>query len=147
MLLKQPRMVLTAIGQLGMFEQLAVCASNRNASAKTESLVVVGNWNRDLKGNPDVSNFQVYLVVCVDEHNQPLHDIVGMMNPQPRAGLVSAQAFALTPHAEPEAIVPAPQAAPASYQKTQATLSASEAIDVKSSTVPSVDKGEDPIPF
>ena len=66
-LLKQPRMVLTAISQLGMFD--------RTASSKTESLVVVGNWNRDLKGNPDVSNFQVYLVVFLDEQNQPLHDI------------------------------------------------------------------------
>jgi hypothetical protein len=67
MLLKQPRMVMTPISQLGMFD--------RTASAKTESLVVVGNWNRDLKGNPDVSNFQVYLVVFLDDQNQPLHDI------------------------------------------------------------------------
>jgi Family of unknown function (DUF5895) len=66
-LLKQPRMVLTAISQLGMFD--------RTASSKTESLVVVGNWNRDLKGNPDVSNFQVYLVVFLDDKNQLLHDI------------------------------------------------------------------------
>jgi hypothetical protein len=66
-LLKQPRMVLTAISQLGMF--------NRTASSKTENLVVVGNWNRDLKGNPDVSNFQIYLVVFLDDKNQLLHDI------------------------------------------------------------------------
>ena len=66
-LLKQPRMVLTAISQLGMFD--------RTASSKTESLVVVGNWNRDLKGNPDLSNFQVYLVVFLDDKNQLLHDI------------------------------------------------------------------------
>jgi Family of unknown function (DUF5895) len=66
-LLKQPRMVLTAISQLGMFD--------RTASAKTESLVVVGNWNRDLKGNPDVGNFQVYLVVFLDEQNQLLTQV------------------------------------------------------------------------
>ncbi len=66
-LLKQPRMVLSAISQLGMFD--------RTASAKTESFVVVGNWNRDFKGNPDISNFQVYLVMFFDKQNQRLHDI------------------------------------------------------------------------
>ncbi len=67
MLLKQPRMVMTPISQLGMFDRIA--------SAKTENLVVVGNWNRDLKGNPDIGSFQIYLVVFLDEQNQLLHDI------------------------------------------------------------------------
>jgi Family of unknown function (DUF5895) len=236
-LLKQPRMVMTPISQLGMFD--------RTASAKTESLVVIGNWNRDLKGNPDVSNFQVYLVVFVDNQNQPLHDIplkltakgshqaslaehwqksctavalahaqamkvpfrprneiynalcvfvptivrklvgeskkspacyidgfvqptadnwqefflgshediadavVGMMNPQPRTRLLSAQTFALAAHMEPEAVEPHPQlpSAPAAYPQAHITHAASEAIDVKSSIVPSVDDGEDRIPF
>jgi Family of unknown function (DUF5895) len=236
MLLKQPRMVLTPISQLGMFD--------RTASAKTESLVVVGNWNRDLKGNPDIGNFQVYLVVFLDEQNQQLHDIplkltakgshqaslaeqwqksctavalahskamgvpfrprneiynalcvfvpvitrklvgeskkspacyidgfdkpttdnwqkfflgnqediadavVGMMNPQPRTRLVSAQSFALTPHVEPEAVDPkALPAAPATYPKTRATFPSGEEIDVQSSIVPSVEDGDDRIPF
>jgi Family of unknown function (DUF5895) len=235
MLLKQPRMVMTPMSQLGMFD--------RTASAKTESLVVVGNWNRDLKGNPDVSNFQVYLVVFLDDQNQPLHDIplkltakgshqaslaeqlqksctavalahsqamgvpfrprneiynalcvfvpvitrklvgdtkkspacyiedfnkptadnwteyflgnqediadavVGMMNPQPRTRLVSAHSFALTPHTEPEAIDPQHQVAPATYPKTYATLSASDAINIQSSIVSSHEDGEDHIPF
>jgi Family of unknown function (DUF5895) len=236
-LLKQPRMVMTPISQLGMFD--------RTASAKTESLVVISNWNRDLKGNPDIANFQVYLVVFLDQQNQPLHDIplkltakgahqaslseqwqkscnavalghaqamntafrprneiyhalcvfvptivrklvgetkkssacyiegfvkptadnwqdfflgsqediadavVGMMNPQPRARLVSAQSFALTPTQEPEVIAPVPQlqgSAPVSYSKTLA-IAVSEAIDVKSSIVPAVDDGDDKIPF
>lgn len=234
LLLVQPRMVLTPVSQLGMFD--------RTASAKTESLVVVGNWNRDLKGNPEIGNFQVFLVVFLDEQNQPLHDIpvkltakgshqgslaehwqksctavalahsqamgipfrprneiynalcvfvpkivrklvgeskkspacyidgfvqptvdnwcdfflgnyedlanavVGMMNPQPRTRLVSAQSFALTPHVEPEAVEPkALPAAPATYPKTRATFP-SEAVDVQSSIVP-CDDGDDRIPF
>jgi hypothetical protein len=233
-LLKQPRLVMTPISQLGMFDRLA--------SAKTESLVVVGNWNRDLKSNPDVGNFQVYLVVFLNAQNQRLHEIplkltakgshqgslaeqwqksctavalahsqamnvpfrprneiynalcvfvpkivrklvgdskkspacyiegfvpptadnwqdyflgnhealadavVGMMNPQPRARLVSAQSFALASDSEPEAIAPTPQlkrSASAAYSP----LPIGDAIDIQSSIVPAVDDGEDRIPF
>ena len=214
-LLKQPRMVLSAISQLGMFD--------RTASDKTKSLVVIGNWDRHLKDNPAVSNFQVYLVVFLDDKNQPLHDIplkltakgahqgslaehwqkscnavalahsqamnvrfrprnevynalcvfvpklvrklvgetkksqvcyidgfvpptadnwqnyflgsyedvadaiVGMLNPQPRKQLASAQSFALVSQSEPEE-------APGAFSP----LCSEDAIDVKSSLVPSV---------
>jgi hypothetical protein len=235
MLLKQPRMVMTPISQLGMFDRIA--------SSKTGSLVVIGNWNRDLKGNPDIGNFQVYLVVFVNEQNQQLHDIplkltakgshqaslaehwqksctavalahskamgvpfrprneiynalcvfvpaivrklvgsskkspvcyvggfvqptadnwqkfflgnqedvanavVGMMNPQPRMRLLNAQSFALTPNVEPEAVDPkALPAAPETYPQT-AIFPSGEAIDVRASIVPSVDDGDDRIPF
>lgn len=66
-LLKQPRMALTPICQLGMFD--------RKASQDEESLVVVGKWDRQYRGDENIGNFQIYLVMFFDEHKQPLHDI------------------------------------------------------------------------
>jgi Family of unknown function (DUF5895) len=65
-LLQQPRMALTPICQLGMFD--------RKASQDEESLVVIGKWDRQYRGE-NVGNFQIYLVMFFDEHKQPLHDI------------------------------------------------------------------------
>ena len=65
-LLKQPRMALTPICQLGMYD--------RKASQDEESLVVIGKWDRQLK-NENIGNFQIYLVMFFDDQKQPLHDI------------------------------------------------------------------------
>lgn len=65
-LLKQPRMTLTPVCALGMFD--------RKASQDEESLVVIGKWDRQHRGE-NVGNFQIYLVMFFDEHKQPLHDI------------------------------------------------------------------------
>jgi hypothetical protein len=65
-LLKQPRMALTPICQLGMFD--------RKASQDDETLVILGKWDRKLRSE-SVGNFQIYLVMFFDEHKQPLHDI------------------------------------------------------------------------
>jgi Family of unknown function (DUF5895) len=65
-LLKQPRMAITAVSALGMFD--------REASQKEGSLVVIGKWDAQQRSS-NVGNFQVYLVMFFDEHKQPLHDI------------------------------------------------------------------------
>jgi Family of unknown function (DUF5895) len=65
-LFKQPHMALTPICQLGMFD--------RKASQDEESLVIIGKWDRQHKGE-NVGNFQIYLVMFFDEQKQPLHDI------------------------------------------------------------------------
>jgi Family of unknown function (DUF5895) len=65
-LLKQPRMALTPICQLGMFD--------RKASQDEQNLVIIGKWDRQYRGE-NVGNFQIYLVMFFDEHKQPLHDI------------------------------------------------------------------------
>jgi hypothetical protein len=65
-LLKQPRMALTPVSQLGMFD--------RKASQEEQTLVVLGNYDRQLKSE-DVGTFQVYLLWLFDENKQPLHDI------------------------------------------------------------------------
>jgi hypothetical protein len=65
-LLKQPRMALTPICQLGMFD--------RKASQDEESLVVIGKWDRQHKSE-NVGNFQIFLVMFFNEQKQPLHDI------------------------------------------------------------------------
>jgi Family of unknown function (DUF5895) len=65
-LLKQPRMALTPVCQLGMFD--------RKASQEDESLVVIGKWDRQHRGE-NIGNFQIYLVMFFDEQKQPLHDI------------------------------------------------------------------------
>jgi hypothetical protein len=66
-LLQQPRMSITPVCQLGMFD--------RKASTDEQILVVIGKWDRQLRGDENVGNFQIYLVMFFDEHKQPLHDI------------------------------------------------------------------------
>ena len=66
-LLQQPRMSITPVCQLGMFD--------RKASLEDETLVVIGKWDRQLRGDENIGNFQIYLVMFFDEHKQPLHDI------------------------------------------------------------------------
>jgi Family of unknown function (DUF5895) len=66
MLLKKPRMALTPICQLGMYD--------RKASQDEETLVVIGKWDRKYL-NENVGTFQIYLVMFFDENKQPLHDI------------------------------------------------------------------------
>lgn len=66
-LLQQPRMVLTPVSSLGVFD--------RKASQEDETLVVIGEWNRQYRGDENVGNFQIFLVMFFDEHKQPLHDI------------------------------------------------------------------------
>ena len=65
-LLQQPRMTITPVSSLGMYD--------RQASQKEETLVVIGKWNRESR-NENVGNFQIYLVMFFDEQKQPLHDI------------------------------------------------------------------------
>jgi Family of unknown function (DUF5895) len=66
-LFQQPRMVLTPVSSLGMFD--------RKASLEDETLVVIGKWDRQLRGDENIGNFQIYLVMFFDEHKRPLHDI------------------------------------------------------------------------
>lgn len=66
-LLQQPRMSITPVCQLGMFD--------RKASQEDETLVVIGKWDRQHRGDENIGNFQIYLVMFFDEHKQPLHDI------------------------------------------------------------------------
>jgi hypothetical protein len=65
-LLQQPRMTITPVSSLGMYD--------RQASQKEETLVVIGKWNRESR-NENVGNFQIYLVMFFNEQKQPLHDI------------------------------------------------------------------------
>jgi Family of unknown function (DUF5895) len=67
LLLQQPRMVLTPVSSLGMFD--------RKASLEEETLVVLGKWDRQYRDDENVGNFQIYLVMFFDEHKQPLHDL------------------------------------------------------------------------
>jgi hypothetical protein len=66
-LLQQPRMVVTPVSSLGMFD--------RKASLEDETLIVVGKWDRQFRDDENVGNFQIFLVMFFDEHKQPLHDI------------------------------------------------------------------------
>ena len=66
-LLQQPRMSITPVCQLGMFD--------RKASLEDETLVVIGKWDRQHRGDENIGNFQIYLVMFFDEQKQPLHDI------------------------------------------------------------------------
>jgi hypothetical protein len=66
-LLTQPRMVLCAVSKLGMFDRLA--------SQNEDRLVVVGEWNREQNKDPNIGNFQIYLVMFLDANNFPLHQI------------------------------------------------------------------------
>jgi hypothetical protein len=66
-LFQQPRMVVTPVSSLGMFD--------RKASLEDETLVVIGKWDRQHRDNENVGNFQIYLVMFFDEHKRPLHDI------------------------------------------------------------------------
>jgi Family of unknown function (DUF5895) len=66
-LLQQPRMTITPVCQLGMFD--------RKASQEEETLVVIGKWDRQHRGDENIGNFQIYLVMFFDEHQQPLHDL------------------------------------------------------------------------
>jgi Family of unknown function (DUF5895) len=66
-LFQQPRMVVTPVSSLGMFD--------RKASIDEETLVVIGKWDRQHRDDANIGNFQIYLVMFFDEHKQPLHDI------------------------------------------------------------------------
>ncbi len=67
LLLTSPRMIINPISPLMMFD--------RASSTKAETLVVLGEWNRTLSDDPNIGNYQVYLIIFLDENNQPLHDI------------------------------------------------------------------------
>jgi hypothetical protein len=82
---------------------------------------------------PTADNWQEFFL----GHQEDIADaLVGMMNPQPRKQLMSAQFFALSQDVEQEAIDSQPQL-PGTYRQ-------SETIDVKSSIVC---EQEDPMPF
>jgi hypothetical protein len=66
-LLTKPRMVLSAVSKLGMFDRLA--------SQSEDRLVVLGEWDRNLSQDPNAGNFQIYLVMFFGENNIPLHQI------------------------------------------------------------------------
>jgi hypothetical protein len=68
LLLTQPRMVITPISELGAF--------NRTASQQEGRLVAIeGGWQREYKEVDNIGNFQVYLIILLDDTNQPLHDV------------------------------------------------------------------------
>jgi hypothetical protein len=67
LLLKNPRMVITPISKLGAFD--------RSLSQKEGTLVILGEWKQEHKTDPNIGNFQVYLVMFVNEKNEPLHDV------------------------------------------------------------------------
>jgi Family of unknown function (DUF5895) len=66
-LLQKPRMILTPICQLGVFD--------RKASQDEETLVVLGEWDNKYRNDDNVGNFQIYLVMFFDKNKQPLHDV------------------------------------------------------------------------
>jgi Family of unknown function (DUF5895) len=66
-LLQKPRMILTPICQLGVFD--------RKASQDEKTLVVLGEWDKKYRTDDNVGNFQIYLVMFFDENKQPLHDV------------------------------------------------------------------------
>jgi Family of unknown function (DUF5895) len=66
-LLQKPRMILTPICQLGVFD--------RKASQDEETLVVLGEWDNKYRNDDNVGNFQIYLVMFFNENKQPLHDV------------------------------------------------------------------------
>jgi Family of unknown function (DUF5895) len=67
-LMTKPRMVITPICQLGAFD--------RQASQAEETLVVLGEWDRTKhSSDPNVGNFQIFLVMFLAPNNQPLHDV------------------------------------------------------------------------
>lgn len=66
-LLQKPRMTLAPVCQLGNFD--------RKASQEEETLVVIGKWSRQYRGDENIGNFQIYLVMFFDDRKQPLHDI------------------------------------------------------------------------
>jgi hypothetical protein len=68
LLLTQPRMVITPISELGAFD--------RTASQKEGRLVAIGGgWQREYKQDENIGNFQIYLIILLDDTNQPLHDV------------------------------------------------------------------------
>jgi hypothetical protein len=67
LLLTQPRMVLCVMSKLGMFD--------RTASQDEDRLVVIGEWNREQSKDPNVGNFQIFLVMFLGENNFPLHQV------------------------------------------------------------------------
>lgn len=66
-LLVQPRMVMCAVSKLGMFD--------RAASQDEDRLMVIGEWNREQSKDPNIGNFQIYLIMFLGESNFPLHQI------------------------------------------------------------------------
>jgi hypothetical protein len=67
-LMTKPRMVITPICQLGAFD--------RQASQTEETLVVLGEWDRTKhSSDPNVGNFQIFLVMFLAPNNKLLHDV------------------------------------------------------------------------
>ncbi len=66
-LLQQPRMCITPVCQLGMFD--------RKASTEEDTLVVIGKYDRQHRDDENIGCFQIYLVMFFDEQKEPLHDI------------------------------------------------------------------------
>lgn len=66
-MLTKPRMAIAAISKLGTFD--------RAATQQEQNLVIVGEWKREHKEDNNLGNFQIYLVMLLDENNQTLHDI------------------------------------------------------------------------
>jgi hypothetical protein len=67
LLLTAPRMVIATASPLGTF--------NRQETLKEKSLVIVGEWDKSHKQNPNYGNFQIYLILFLNEQNRPLHEI------------------------------------------------------------------------
>jgi hypothetical protein len=68
LLLSQPRMVITPISELGAFDRAATQTEGR-------LIAIEGGWQREYKEVDNIGNFQVYLIVLLDDTNQPLHDV------------------------------------------------------------------------
>jgi hypothetical protein len=66
-LIKKPRMLICAVYRLGAFD--------RRASQENDTFTIVGDWKEEHRHDPNIGNFQIYLVIFLDKNNQPLHEI------------------------------------------------------------------------
>ena len=67
LLLQNPRMLVCPRTPLLGFD--------RAASMEAEQLTILGHWKRDYKEDDNVGNCQMYEVILLNEHNQPLHTV------------------------------------------------------------------------
>jgi hypothetical protein len=52
-----------------------ILAYDRKATKETEQLVIIGSWLKEYRNDENISNCQIFEVILLDKHNQPLHQV------------------------------------------------------------------------